>query len=62
MKRPDDTNPRSLSYKLRKKRFAWIEEILYRMLKTQDKVTILDIGGRAKYWRLMDEDLRPRCI
>ena len=60
MKRPDDTNPKSLSHKLRKKRFAWIEEILYRMLKTQDKVTILDIGGRAKYWRLMDEDLRPK--
>lgn len=60
MKRPDDNNPKSISHKLRKKRFSWIEDILYRMLETQDEVKILDIGGRAKYWNLMDEALRPK--
>lgn len=59
MKRPDATDPRSIRYKFRKKRFLKVESIVRDILKTQETATILDIGGRRDYWDYLEADLRP---
>lgn len=59
MKRPDATNPASLRYKFRKKRFERIEQMIRKRLETESSVSILDIGGRRDYWDYLKADLRP---
>ena len=54
MQRPDANNPTSIRYKMRRKRFAWVEKLLDQILATKDHATILDIGGRRDYWKLLD--------
>lgn len=62
MKRIDATDPKTIRYKFRKKRFARIEAAIRTFLKQQDEVTVLDIGGRRDYWELLSEELRSRVI
>ena len=61
VREPDDSNPRSFSHRSRKRRFRLIEEMLRALISERSesdrKVSILDVGGRAQYWRLMDESL-----
>ena len=50
----DNTNGQSISVRLRRQRF----QILLNMLRDIPRpVTILDIGGRQKYWEMMGLDL-----
>lgn len=62
MKRPDATNPKSLRYKFRFKRFKKIDNMIRNILKGQDQVTILDVGGRRDYWDYLSEDLRSKVF
>lgn len=54
MKRPDANDPTSIRYKMRRARFVWVERLLDQILATKDHATILDIGGRRDYWKLLD--------
>lgn len=58
-RRPDDSNPRSISHRLRKRRFAWIEETLHQLIAEKGEVRVLDVGGRARYWKLLDPSFYP---
>ena len=53
MQRPTTDDPRSIRYKMRRARFKWIEGILDNILLENHKATILDIGGRRDYWKLL---------
>lgn len=59
-KRPDETDPRSIRHRFRRKRFAVIEELIRAILDERETARILDIGGTTKYWSLLDPELRPR--
>lgn len=58
--RPQVNNPQSFASRFRKKRFLIIETLLQKLLETQNKVQILDIGGRRDYWDLLSPALRPK--
>jgi hypothetical protein len=60
MKRPDANDPRSIRHRMRRARFKRIEAILDGILAVKDHATILDIGGRRDYWRLLDPAYRTR--
>ena len=60
MKRIDATDPTTIRYKFRKKRFQKVEDILRGILAKQDSATVLDIGGRRDYWIYLPEDLRSK--
>lgn len=60
MKRPDDLDPNSIRYKFRKARFKHVERLLDEILTHKDVVTILDVGGRRNYWKLLDERFADR--
>jgi len=60
MKRPDGSNPKSLGYKFRKKRFEKIERMIRDTLKHQSSVSILDVGGRRDYWDYLEDDLHSK--
>ena len=57
LERPGFTDSSSIRYKLRKKRFEWIEGILHRIIEKRGYVRVLDVGGRANYWRLLDSSM-----
>ena len=48
----DNTNRNSFAVKLRKKRFLIFKSLIGNFLN--DKITILDVGGREIYWEYMD--------
>ena len=50
----DNTNDRSVSVELRRRRFQILLDMLKDLLHP---VMILDIGGRQKYWEMMGSDL-----
>ena len=60
MKRIDATDPKTIRYKFRKRRFQKVENILRGILEKQDCVSVLDIGGRRDYWSYLPEDLRDK--
>ena len=60
MQRPDANNPNSVRYRMRRKRFQWIERLLDQILAEKDVATILDIGGRRDYWKLLDAAYKDR--
>ena len=60
MQRPDANNPSSIRYRMRRARFVWIEMLLDQILATKDHATILDIGGRRDYWKLLDAAYKDR--
>lgn len=60
MKRPDGTDPASISYRMRKRRFRIIDQLLHGIVAQKGEASVLDIGGRANYWSLMDPALRDR--
>ncbi|MEM7504365.1 MAG: methyltransferase domain-containing protein, partial [Pseudomonadota bacterium] len=54
-------NPGSLGSRLRRGRFAHIESLVSRVLDDKPTCEIIDIGGVARYWRLMDQSLLKSC-
>lgn len=56
-KRPDYTNPDTQRYRLRKARLRIVEDMIRAVLRHKSHVDIIDIGGRADYWDMIDEDL-----
>ena len=60
MQRPDANDPTSIRYKMRRKRFVWVEKLLDQILAHKDHATILDIGGRRDYWKLLDTKYHDR--
>lgn len=60
MKRPDANDPTSIRYKMRRARFQWIERLLDQILAEKETATILDIGGRRDYWKLLDDSYKAR--
>lgn len=58
----DYSNPSSLGSRLRRKRFKHIETLVKRVLSVKDKCAILDIGGTAQYWNLMEQELLSKCV
>src|SRR5688572_16171812 len=60
LRRPQDSDPASLSHRLRKRRFAWIEQMLNEIIFERGFARVLDVGGRIQYWRLLDPALHPR--
>ena len=57
----DYSNPASLGSKMRRRRFERIERLVRKVLAGQPRCRIIDIGGTASYWRLMDERLLESC-
>lgn len=49
-----------LQERFRKERFKIINAMIRDILNRKGTATILDAGGRPEYWRMLDEDLRPR--
>ena len=45
---------------MRKARFKWIERLLDDILSRKGVATILDVGGRRDYWKLLDPAYRSR--
>lgn len=60
MQRPNANDPNSIRYKMRRARFKWVERLLDQILAEKDIATILDIGGRRDYWKLLDASYRAR--
>lgn len=60
MQRPDANNPSSIRYRMRRARFVWVEKLLDQILAQKDHATILDIGGRRDYWKLLDPAYKDR--
>lgn len=58
----DYSNPSSIGSKFRKKRFKHIENLVEKVLKSKNKCNILDIGGSAQYWNLMNAKLLKKCV
>lgn len=59
-KRVDPALIQKVQARFRRKRFARIEEMIRSLLQDKDRITILDAGGRADYWTLLSDELRPR--
>lgn len=57
----DYSNPNSLGSKMRRKRFKHIETLVRKTLDSQATCSILDIGGTAQYWALMNPELLDQC-
>jgi hypothetical protein len=57
----DYSNPSSLGSKFRRKRFKNIEALVRKVLSVKDKCKILDVGGTAQYWSLMEPELLRKC-
>lgn len=55
MKRPQADSPKHLRYRLRRRRFKLVEDLIKAELKFKTTVSILDMGGRLDYWRLLEE-------
>lgn len=60
MKLPDANDPTSIRYRMRKARFEWVKHLLDDILSRKDVATILDVGGRRDYWKLLDPAYRGR--
>lgn len=60
LRRPDDSDSASVSHRLRKARFAWIQQMLDEIISERSIVRVLDVGGRAQYWRLLDPNFYDR--
>lgn len=58
MKRIDANDPNSVRYRMRRKRFAHLEQLIRSVLREQNRVSILDIGGTRAYWDLLSPELR----
>jgi hypothetical protein len=43
-------NPSKLGYRLRQKRFAYVQSLIDTIVQEKGSCSILDIGGRANYW------------
>lgn len=54
MQRPQADSPEDYRYRLRRARFKLFEELVDEVLAKKSSVSILDMGGRAKYWNLLD--------
>jgi hypothetical protein len=54
-------NPRSIGSRLRRRRFAHIEDLVLKVLRDKSTCEIIDIGGAARYWHLMDQSLLESC-
>jgi len=55
-------NPKSLDYRLRQKRFQYVEEIISSILKKRGNCKILDIGGSEQYWDIGREFIKNRNV
>ena len=60
MKASDANDPKSIRHRMRKARFKWVEGLLDDILSRKDVATILDVGGRRDYWKLLDPAYRNR--
>lgn len=54
----DPTDCRTFRYRLRKRRFAIVEDMIRDVAETKGIIRILDVGGRLGYWRMLAPDLR----
>jgi hypothetical protein len=60
VKRPAVNRPDSLASRFRRRRFRLIRELLAPLLAEQERVRILDIGGRRDYWELLEPEEAAR--
>jgi len=58
MERSDANDPNSVRYRMRRKRFKHLEQLIKTVLRDKERATILDIGGARAYWDLLDPELR----
>ena len=52
----DHENPNSISSHLRRRRIAYIADLIQRIHDQRRRVSIIDIGGKDAYWRLLPEN------
>jgi len=57
----DYSNPKSLASRFRRRRFVHIESLVRKVLAVRESCTIIDVGGTAMYWKLMDPGLLEKC-
>ena len=62
MKRIDPTDPRTIRYRFRRKRFKVVEAMIRQVLSVRGEARVLDVGGRANYWAMLDRNLRDRVV
>jgi hypothetical protein len=53
-------NPRSLRFKMRRRRFRKIARLIDEILARQQRCRIIDLGGSEQYWRIAESFLRER--
>lgn len=51
---------KTLQQRFRRRRFAKIEATIERLLEQSTDLRILDVGGRAEYWNMLDPHLSKR--
>lgn len=50
----------ALQHRFRTARFKTIHQMIERLLTVRERLTILDVGGRAEYWNMLAPHLRER--
>lgn len=59
-KRKDGRLFKALQQRFRERRFARIQQMIEAQLAGQERLHILDVGGRAEYWNMLPAHLRER--
>jgi SAM-dependent methyltransferase len=59
-RRPDTNDPDSPASRFRRRRFRRLEALLRDIVARRGRASVLDIGGRRDYWRLLSPELAPK--
>src|SRR5271165_5698848 len=52
----DYANPRSIGFRLRKRRRGRLQALIESVYDQNGSVNIIDLGGVPEYWKIFDED------
>jgi methyltransferase family protein len=59
----DHNNPKSFSSRMRRHRSVELRKLIENCFKLKGSVSIIDMGGEARYWNILGEDyLKQHCV
>lgn len=61
LQKPNDLDPGSVRHKWRKRRMVIVEQLLRSVIAARGRASIIDVGGTARYWNLLDPGIAPYC-